>query len=60
MQHLIRKSKFDETLNCVCLGSIKPQKNPIETLLVLKRLLGKTKLHGHLLGQFNAGIHTQI
>lgn len=37
-KHLIRKIKADETLNCVCLGSIKPQKNPIETLLVFEKI----------------------
>ena len=37
-KYLIRKIKADETLNCVCLGSIKPQKNPIETLLIFEKI----------------------
>ena len=38
-KHLIRKLDSEQTLNCVCLGSIKPQKNPIETLLIFEELL---------------------
>lgn len=37
-KHLIRKLNSEQTLNCVCLGSIKPQKNPIETLLIFEEI----------------------
>ena len=37
-RHLVRSVKPGQTLNCVCLGSIKPQKNPIETLLIFEKI----------------------
>jgi hypothetical protein len=37
-KHFIRKIKPQETLNCVSLGSIKPQKNPIETLSIFEQI----------------------
>lgn len=40
-KHLIRKIKPEQTLNCVCLGSIKPQKNPIGTLLIFEKIAKK-------------------
>lgn len=40
-RHLIRKIQPGQTLNCVCLGSIKPQKNPIGTLLIFEKIARK-------------------
>ena len=37
-KHMIRKLDSEQALNCVCLGSIKPQKNPIETLLIFEEI----------------------
>ena len=40
-KHLTKKIKPEQTLNCVCLGSIKPQKNPIGTLLIFEKIAKK-------------------
>ena len=38
LNHSIRKNKREEGLNCLCLGSIKPQKNPINTIRIFEKI----------------------
>ena len=38
LNHLTRKVVQDEGLNCVCLGSIKPQKNPVDTVRLFNKI----------------------
>ena len=42
LTHHTRKKVQEEGLNCVCLGSIKPQKNPVDTVRLFNKIAEQT------------------